>query len=167
MINAIEKIDLVGPISAAMLRNLPRSTAIGMLSLNQAKGTPYPGQKITEAIARGLANIHSLERLWLWLDTTPAALRHVFTIPKLRVLDLLNVVYPGRLVGFAASEIEEFRSNCGLRESDLLEISRSTSLKQLGAQSSELSMRSMTALMAMPKLQALNLEVVRVRGLSR
>ena len=77
-IHTVDEIELVGPISTAMLRNLPRATAIGKLVLTQAKGASYPGQKITEAIAQGLAGIHALDRLWLWFDTTPAALRHVF-----------------------------------------------------------------------------------------
>ncbi len=129
--NTVEEISLVTPISAAVLRDLPRATAIGKLSLTQPEGATYPGQKVTEAIAREFAGIHSLDRLWLWLDATPAALRHVFAIPKLRVFDLLDIAHPGQMSGFAASEIEEFRCNCGMRESDLLEISTSRSLKQL------------------------------------
>lgn len=77
-INTVDEIDLFGPISTAMLRNLARATAIGKLFLARAKGAPYPGQKVTEAIAQGLAGIHALNRLWLWFDITPAALRHVF-----------------------------------------------------------------------------------------
>ena len=77
-INTVDEIELFGPISTAMLRNLPRATAIRRLVLPQAKGAPYPGQKITEAIAQGLAGMPALNRLWLWFDTTPAALRHVF-----------------------------------------------------------------------------------------
>ena len=77
-IHTVDEIELIGPISTAMLRNLPRATAIGKLVVAQAKGTLYPGQKITEAIAQRLAGIHALNRFWLWFDTTPAALRHVF-----------------------------------------------------------------------------------------
>ncbi len=117
----------------------------------------------TEAIARGLVGMHSLDKLWLWLEATPAALRHVFAIPGLRVVDLLGLAHPGRLAGFAAAKIEEFRCNTGtggigLRESDLLEISTSVSLKQLGAQSSGLSIRAIAALIAMPQLQSLDIE---------
>jgi hypothetical protein len=169
-ISTIDEISLVGPISAAVLRDLPRETAIGTLSLTPEKAKPYKMRTLaekaakprrayfTEAIARGLAGIHALDKLWLWLDATPAALRHVFAIPGLRVLDLLGLAHPGRLAGFAATKIEEFRCNTGLRELDLLEISASTSLKQFGAQSSELSIRAMTALIAMPQLQSLDIE---------
>ena len=169
-INTVDEISLVGPISAAMLRDLPRATAIGTLSLRPEKPKSYkmrtPAEKaakwrrayFTEAIARALAGIHSLDKLWLWIEATPAALRHVFAIPGLRVVDLLGHAHPGRLAGFAAAKIEEFRCNTGLRELDLLEISGSTSLIQLGAQSSDLSMRAMTALIAMPQLQSLDIE---------
>ena len=168
--NVVDEISLVGPISAAMLRNLPRATAIGMLSLTQKKAKPYKMRSLAEkqaqyrpsyftaAIARGLVGIHSLDRLWLWHHATPAALRYVFAIPKLRVLDLMGIAYPGRLAGFAAAVIEEFRCNSGLRASDLLEITTSTSLKELSAHSADLSMRAMTALMAMPRLQSLDIE---------
>ena len=47
-IHTVDEIELIGPISTAMLRNLPRATAIGRLVLTQAKGAPYPGQKITD-----------------------------------------------------------------------------------------------------------------------
>ena len=175
MINIVDEISLVGPISKAMLTSLPRASAIRFLALTQKKPKPFkmrtPEEKaakprlecFTKAIARGLLGLHSLDQLWLWLDATPAALRHVFAIPGLRVLDLLGIAHPGRLAGFANTTIEEFRCNTGirgigLRESDLLEISTSTCLKQLSAHTSELSMRALSAILAMPRLQALDIE---------
>jgi hypothetical protein len=180
-IDSVEEINLVGPISADMLRNLPRATAIGRLTLAAKTPAPHslssPGEKtaqvrasclfalanertgkFTEAIARGLIGIQSLARLWLWLDATPAALRHVFAIPQLRVLDLMGIAYPGRLAGFAQARIEQFRCNSGLRESDLLEIAASTSIQVLSAHQSDLSMRAMTALITTPRLQSLDIE---------
>ena len=170
IVAAVDEISLVGPISAAMLRDLPRATAIGTLSLTAKKPKPFKMRTLaeraakprlayfTQAVAHGLGGIHSLDKLWLWLKATPAALRHVFAIPGLRVVDLLGLAPPGRLSGFSASKIEEFRCNSGLRESDLLEISASVSLEQLGAQSAELSIRAITALIAMPKLLSLDIE---------
>ena len=176
IINAIDEINLVGPIGASMLRNLPRESPIRLLSLTQKKNKPFKmrslaekkakprlGQTFTEAIAQGLTGILSLDQLWLWLEATPAALRRVFAVPGLRVVDLMGIAHPGRLTGFTNTEIEEFRCNTGtkgigLTELDLLEIATSTSLKQLSAHSSVLSMRAMKALIAMPQSQSLDLE---------
>ena len=173
-IHTVDEIELVGPISTAMLRNLPRATAIGRLFLRKNKpykkrtlaekqAIPRPQQNFTEAIARGLAGIHSLDQLWLRLEATPAALRLAFAIPELRVLDLWGIAYPGRLAGFASTSIEELRCNMGISgsgfsEADLIEISTSVHLKQLRARTPKISLRAMTALIAMPKLQSLDIE---------
>lgn len=165
IVNAVDELSLVGPISATMLRDLPRATAIRRLLVTADKASGAQGltQIFTAAIARGLAGLCSVDQLWLWLEATPAALRHVFAIPGLRVLDVMGIAHPGQLAGFADTEIEQFRCNSGtggvgLRESDFIEIAKSTRLKELGAHSSKISLRAMAGIIAMPQLQSLDLE---------
>lgn len=145
-------VDLEGTISAADLRLLAKNGPIGKLSL-----TRMP--KLTARIAMGLSSLPSVDHMWLWCDVTRTAMRHVVSIPGLRVLDVLDVVKPGRLEGFSAAlSLEVLRANLSLSAEDMLEISTCHSLRELGAQGAELSGDVISALLKMPNLTALDLE---------
>lgn len=114
---------------------------------------------LTAKAAQGLASLQSVDQLWLWCDVTRTAMRHVITLPGLRILDVLNIVKPGRLEAFkAASHLEIFRGNLSLTEEDLLQICTCKSLRELGVQGVGLSSRAIDAILALPKLEALDLE---------
>lgn len=145
-------VNLEGTISAADLRLLAKNGPIGELSL-----TKMP--KLTARIAMGLSSLPSVDHVWLWCDVTRTAMRHVLSIPRLRVLDVLDIVKPGRLEGLsAASSLEIFRANLSLSAEDMLEIATCHSLRELGAQGAELSGDVISALLKMPNLAALDLE---------
>lgn len=145
-------IKLEGSVSAADIRRLGGNGSIGKLSL-----TNMP--TLTAKVAQGLASLQSVDQLWLWCDVTRTAMRHVIALPGLRILDVLNIVKPGRLEPFeAASNLEIFRSNLYLTEEDLLQVSTCKSLRELGAQGVELSSRAIDAILELPKLESLDLE---------
>jgi hypothetical protein len=145
-------VELKGPFVAADLRRLASLERIENLALT---GQPL----VTVAIARGLASLKSVTRLWLWCDVTRTAMRYVVAIRGLQVLDVLNVRPPGRLKGFsAASSLEVFRCNHCLNDLDLIEIAACRSLKEIAAQSASLTMAALEALLDIPGLQSLDLE---------
>jgi hypothetical protein len=109
-------ISLEGPFGASQLRELKTFGHIERLSL-----TKQP--LLTAAIAHGLKGVQSVEHLWLWCDTTRAAMRFVLGIPGLRNLDVLAIERPGPLSAFTdADTLEVFRCNLYLMEDDLLQI---------------------------------------------
>lgn len=90
---------------------------------------------------------------------TRTALRHVLAIPELRELDVLHLVSPGRLDLFSSAEsLEVFRGNHYLNEEDLLAVASCRSLREIGAQSSLLTLRVVEALVELPELRRLDLE---------
>ncbi|MFN8986607.1 MAG: hypothetical protein ACK5VR_09895, partial [Burkholderiales bacterium] len=94
---------LEGRVSAADIRSLRNKGAIEKLSL-----TKMP--TLTAKVAQGLSSLHSVDHLWLWCDVTRTAMRRIIALPGLRILDILNIVKPGRLEPFsAASNLEIFR----------------------------------------------------------
>lgn len=143
---------LEGRISAGDIRRLGSRGAIEKLSL-----TKMP--TLTAKVAQGLSSLQSVDQLWLWCDVTRTAMRHVIAVPGLRTLDILNIVKPGRLESFsAASNLEVFRGNHYLTEEDLLQITTCKSLRELGAQGAEVSLRAIRQILELPKLESLDLE---------
>jgi hypothetical protein len=89
-------------------------------------------------------------------------MRHVVRIPLLRQLDVLLIERSGRLTGFKrAHHLEELRANHGLSERDLCEIAQCPALRELGAQHVEITRASLSAILAMPALESLDLEASR------
>ncbi|MDQ1833479.1 hypothetical protein [Massilia scottii] len=145
-------VNIEGSFSSADLRRYAKRGPVGKLSL-----TKIP--LVTERIAQGFRSFQSVDQLWLWGDITRTAMRHVMSIPGLRVLDVLGIVKPGRLEGFsAASTLEEFRGNHTLSASDVIEVCRCQSLRELGAQGAELSPEAINAILQLPALASLDLE---------
>lgn len=143
---------LEGRVSAADIRSLKNKGAIEKLSL-----TKMP--TLTTKVAQGLSSLQSVDQLWLWCDVTRTAMRHVIALPGLRILDILNIVKPGRLEPFsAASNLDIFRGNNHLTEEDLLQVVACKSLRELGAQGAGLSLRAIRAILDLPKLESLDLE---------
>lgn len=100
-----------------------------------------------------------VEHLWLWCPATPGAMRHVLRMPILRTLDVYRITEAGRLPSFAgAATLDVLRANHGLSERDLLQVASSPMLRELGAQSSQLTHAALDALLAMPALESIDLE---------
>jgi Leucine-rich repeat (LRR) protein len=86
-------------------------------------------------------------------------MRSVIGIRGLRILDVLSITSPGRLEGFAsATSLETFRGNHYLTEEDLLEVTTCKSLREIGIQNAALSSRALEALLALPRLETLDVE---------
>lgn len=143
---------LQGPIGAADLRALAPLGHIDKLSI-----TELP--LLTIALSRGFASLKSVSHLWLWCKVTRGSMRHILSIPNLQVLDILGMRHPGKFEGFsAAKSLEVLRCHTGMSSNDLIEIATSRSIKDLGAQSATLTTAAMSALIAMPSLQSLDIE---------
>lgn len=141
-----------GRISTADIRRLRTKGAIEKLSL-----TKMP--TLTARVAQALSYLQSVDQLWLWCDVTRTAMRHVIAVPGLRILDVLNIVRPGRLESFSdASNLEVFRGNHCLTEEDIVQVAKCKSLRELGVQGAGLSSRAIEAILELPKLQSLDLE---------
>jgi hypothetical protein len=147
-----ERTELQGPFSVADLRALAPLGHINKLSITEQ---PI----LTIALSRGFASLKSVSHLWLWCKVTRGSMRHILSIPDLQVLDILGMRHPGKLEGFsAAKSLEALRCNTGMSSDDLVEIATSRSIKDLGAQSATLTKAAMSALIAMPSLESLDLE---------
>lgn len=145
-------VKLTGLIKPADIRRLRTHGPINGLSIVQSP-------LLTAKIAREFLALESVTRLWLWCDVTRTAMQSVVSTPGLKVLDVLDIKPPGYLGNFArATTLEEFRANLYLTEMDLLEIANCKSLRELGAQSSAISSRSINALLELPNLQSIDLE---------
>ena len=140
-------VKLTGIIKPVDIRRLRTHGPIDGLSIAKSS-------LLTAKIAREFLALESVTQLWLWCDVTRTAMQSVVSTPGLKILDVLNIKPPGCLENFAhAGTLEEFRSNLYLTEIDLLEIANCKSLRQLGAQSSAISSRSINALLELPNLQ--------------
>lgn len=143
---------LEGVICASDFRQLAKHGALQQLSVSN---TPV----VTERIARGMRSLISVDQAWLWCRITRTAMRHVLSIPGLRVLDVMHIAKPGRLADFSAAlSLEVVRANQGLDADDLLAIATCRSLRELGAQGAELSPAIIDAILAIPHLASLDLE---------
>lgn len=147
---ALKDHSLNGPFSVDDLGKLAEQGPYHALSL---RGHPLLTLKFTQALAK-----LKVQWLHLWCDVTRAALRPIFSMEGLEILDVFYLRSPGRLQGImAARHLKQFRANW-LNAEDLLEISQSNSLNTLGAQNATLSIPAIAALSNMPSLKELDLE---------
>lgn len=145
-------VELSGKITPADIRNLRAKGAIHELKLSKLR-------TLTVKLAQALPALISVEQLWLWCDVTRKAMHHVIKTPGLRVLDILAIEGPGKLVGFAdASSLEIFRANFYLSEDDVAEVLQAPSLIELGIQSATLSPPIVDMMLAHPHLAAVDME---------
>lgn len=141
-----------GEITSQVLSDLRELGRIDHLSIARAS-------RVGAIAARGLRASTRVDWLWLWCRASRIALSQIVQIPELRVLDVAIVTPPGKLRGFrSARSLEQFRANRSLEEDDLMEISRCESLRELGAQGSQLTPKALDALLQMPRLETLDLE---------
>jgi hypothetical protein len=143
---------LQGPFGVADLRALAPLGLINKLSITERP-------LLTIAISIGFASLKSVSHLWLWCKVTRGSMRYILSIPDLQVLDILGMRHPGKLAGFSTAEsLQVLRCNTGMSSDDLIEIATSRSIKDLGAQSATLTTAAMSALIAMPSLESLDIE---------
>lgn len=111
-------------------------------------------------LAAGLSSCNSLRELWIWCDVGRKAVAQILQLPSVEKLDLLCVRSPGgKMPSFkGADKLRVFRCNNFMNESDLLAISTSESLMELGAQSSRVSSRAVDAITSMPSLESVDFE---------
>lgn len=116
---------------------------------------------LTVKLAQQLSRLQ-VEQLWLWCDVTRRAMRHVIQLKGIRVLDVLCIRGPGKLANFdKALDLEVFRANHSMTEADLLQVVQCIQLRELGAQSAELTNKVVAAILALPNLTKLDLESTR------
>jgi hypothetical protein len=143
------------------IENVRAFHAVGPIDkLSIAKTRPITKTRpLTAERAQPLRALPSVRWLWLWCETTRAAIKHVVAIPGLEILDVLNIKGSGKLSGFAsAPRLHTFRANCSLHERDVLEIAECYSLRELGIQRADLTDRALDALLALPNLESLDIE---------
>lgn len=146
-------VDLEGEFTRDDIAALAARGAIGKLSITKRK-TPF-----AEPVASALRELASVEDFWLWCDVSRDAMTHALALPGLRELNVLLVREPGQTGGAAAAgNLRVLRVNLGLSEADLVEIAHCPALAELGAQSCQLTMRALDALLAMPTLESLDIE---------
>lgn len=98
---------------------------------------------------------------WLWLqcETTRAAIRQLVRIPGLETLDVMQLCGPGAVSGLGdMTALRALRINGWLHARDLRGIAACPSIETLGAQGAGLTLPALEALLAMPRLRALDLE---------
>jgi hypothetical protein len=145
-------VTLEGAINTADIRALGRLGHMEKLSLSKAN-------LITTAIAKGFSSLKSVEWLWLWCTVTRTAMREIFSIPNLKILDVLALRHPGRLQNLTLAEsLVTFRANHYMSEEDLFAVAELPALEELGAQNATLTEASLAALLDMPYLRDIDLE---------
>jgi hypothetical protein len=71
----------------------------------------------------------------------------------------MDITGPGSMAHFAkAQQLHTFRANCGMSESDLLQLAQCETLVEVGAQSADLTPSALAALLALPALERLDIE---------
>ena len=122
---------------------------------------------ITKIIQFGIGHARCLaglpvRQLWISSEVTRGAMNHILHLEGLRELDVLCMAEPGKLKNFhKAGQLEVFRANHYMTESDLLEVAQCPSICVLGAQNAQLTRSAFAALRSMPNLTALDLEGTR------
>lgn len=147
-------VDLKGPFTLEDVRQLKRFGDINKLAV-------FDQPLLTTAVARGFSELKSVRWFWLWCDVKRAAMRYIISIPGLQELDVQHIKAPGKLTGFTETSLATFRCNWSLDEHDLIEIASCKSLKNLGAQSSQLTLRAFKALLKLSHLQSLDIEATK------
>lgn len=143
--------SLPGHLPQNAVDALAQSPHIERLSITQRA-------PLTVRLARRIESLR-VGWAWLWCPVTPRAMRHVLRMPSLRTLDVLRITNAGTLPTFAdAASLEVLRANHGLSERDLMQVSTSRTLREIGAQHAQITHASLAALLAMPALESLDLE---------
>jgi hypothetical protein len=147
-----------------LTRELPRETLEELAQLSASAPLKLKITKIAQfgiGHARCLAGLR-IEQLWIWCDVTRGAMNHLLQIEGLRELDVLCMSAPGKLKDFhKAEQLEVFRANHYMTESDLLQVVKCRSIRVLGAQHANLGGAALTALLSLPNLTELDLEGTR------
>ncbi len=137
-------VRLEGAFGAAEVRTLADFGPIEKLSFTKAP-------RLTHTVARHLSGLTSVRQLWLWCDVTRGALKHVLAIPGLVTLDVLCLRGRGNPPSFrTARSLDTFRCPHGSTARDLLAISESRTLRELGVQNVTLTPEAIDTLIAMP-----------------
>jgi len=148
-----------------LTRELPRET---MRQLAERSAVEPLKLSITEITQFGIGHARCLadlrvEQLWIWCDVTRGAMNHLLQLDGLRELDILCMSGPGKLKSFhKAAQLEVFRANHYMTESDLLQVAQCPSIRILGAQTSQVGSAGIAALLSMPNLTDLDLESTRL-----
>jgi len=112
----------------------------------------------TTALIKRLASL-KVDRLWLWCDVNRHSMKYLVELPALRVLDICSLAGSGEMANFSnAHHLEEFRANSSMTEGDLLQLAQCGTLREIGAQNAALSKPAMSALLALPHIETLDLE---------
>jgi len=117
------------------------------------------GRLVNAHRAKRLHALPPTRSLWLQADTTRAAIRQLVRIRGLETLVAFGVRGPGAISGLGeTSTLRTLRIDHCLHARDLCGIAGCRSLEDLGAQGAELTPRALDALLALPRLRALDLE---------
>ncbi len=144
-------IRLTGDYSRADVYALKAHGAIDRLEI--AHSTPLKPKR-----ASAFAKLASVGWLRLWCNVNRASLRYILPISDMKRLDILCLVGMGSIPSFSQAQyLEEFRGNF-LTVADLTRIIECQTLRRLTAQNSDLSPDIISALRALPDLEALDLE---------
>lgn len=116
---------------------------------------------ITVKLARLLADLPSVEQVWIRAATRPA-IRHLIQLPRLRELHVLSLEMHGRIGGFdKAKTLEVFRTGDELCEREVINICQCKTITALGIQRARLTNECIEALLALPVLERLDIECTR------
>jgi hypothetical protein len=142
-------------IDPAMVAELHALASIPKMSITKI-------DLVTVRLVKRLACLRSVESLWLWCDITRRAMRRLIQIPGLKTLDVLAIKGPGSMASFEkAGCLSTFRANCHMSAQDLLCVAKCASIEELGAQGSELTRETLSALLELPHLRSLDIEATR------
>ena len=137
---AIQSLLCVGPIGELLLTRIPL---------------------VTVKLAKRMASLQ-VKRLWIRGDVTRCAMRHIIPLPGLRYLNVSCMTSAAQLANFSKADcLEGFRSDLGMTEQDLLQVTQCASLRDLGAQNAALSPAVVSAIVSMPHLTTLDVEGTR------
>ncbi len=117
------------------------------------------GLTVKLATARAIQGLPSVSWIRTWTRVERAAISRLIHVPDLEALDVLEVCPRGTLRGFeSALSLRRLSAQFGFTERDLVSISHAPGLRELGAQRAEITPMALEALIAMPQLEALDLE---------
>lgn len=146
--------SLEGDLSPELIRQFSEIALLEKLSITKLS-------LMTVKLAQRLSCLR-VRRLWLWCNITRRAMRHVIRMPGLHTIDVLCISGPSCLANFRdAQDLEIFRANYGMTDSDLLEVTQCPQLRELAVQNAELSHASISAILSLPGLTSLDLEATR------
>lgn len=116
--------------------------------------------RISVKAAKIFHSFPSVHFLQIWCGITRAAVRHAMYCPSLTELLIFELKKGGgRLARFSEiHNLEYFSCMYGLNGSDLMEISKLPSLRQLGAQHAEITEEALRSLMSAPMLTKIDFE---------